>query len=506
MKKMGKLRRLSVNELNCLSASKKIWCFGCGKRLMEMVDNYQNERFINNVVAVFDNNNNLHGKEIVIGKQKIEIRSYDSICEVDNNRIILLITSDAVESIYWSIKERCKGSISIFVYPKYYRKSTNIWLKLFSKFLCENRMLFYAGVEPHENADAIVTYIKKNKKYKRLKIVFYGDSNVAVKTISNSDVAKKNNLIKTLRYCYYYGTSKYLFYENEALEKISSGQKLIYLNHGTIPLKKVSDVLKQPEDLDYAVCPSRGCAAFYEDQYGIPREKHLYAMPARTYTMFSFTGKNPWKKADEKIILWVPTFRELTGTLRKDSKINSFLSIVDSEVRWEQLDGILKLTNQRIIIKKHPRDGVNISVRHNLTNIQFITDRDMRCYQININQLLSTADAILTDYSGIAFEYMILDRPIGYVVQDFDAYSRGFSVDSPLDYMPGKIIKTYDQLCEFLDDIYKYDYKYQLKRKIVVGELFRGKEKEDGACRIVEMIFEDKLLKKRKTGENFDCN
>lgn len=494
---MNDLKRISVVELNNISKKRKIWCLGCGKRFWDMAKNYEHERFFRSVTAVLDNNSNIYGKAIYIGSQRLEVKNYDVISELDSKKAILLITSDAVESIYETVKERYQDSVEIYVYPKYYRKSTYTWLKLFSKFNNKNRLLFCAGNEPHENADAVVSYVKKSNEYRNLKIVFLGESDVAEKTILNSDVTKKSSLIKMLRYCYYYGVSTYLFYENESLEKISPRQKLIYLNHGTIPLKRVDDVLKQTNELDFAVCPAEGCTSFYEEQYGIPRQKLVYAMPARTHAMFTFVGNNPWKKSNEKIILWLPTFRQLIGTLRRDSKADSFLNIVDSESGWKKIDEILKATNQRLLIKKHPRDGATISDKKDLSNIRFITDEDMRCRQININQLLATTDAVLTDYSGIAFEYMILDRPIGYVIQDFDDYNRGFSVDSPTEYMPGIIIKTFSQLCEFFYDAYRKDYMYKGERRAVVEKLFNGNEKEDGACKLVEMIADGRLLNGR---------
>ncbi len=486
----NQINRISVSQLNNISKNKEICCLGCGKRFYEMLKNYSEEPFINSIVRIFDNNQQIQGMEVNVGKNILKILPFEELCSIEGNNVICLITSDSAESIFLNFKRLYSGEISLYLYPRYYRKSTEFWLKFFSGKVCKNRLLFYAGKEPHENADAILFYIKNNNK--KLKVVYYGHSDNDVITILNDDVSQKHSYIKMLRYCYYYGSSKYLFYENEALEKINPKQKLIFLNHGTIPLKRVNDVLKQNDNIDYALCPAEGCAEFYENQYGIKNEKLIYIMPARTYSMLTFKGNNPWKKSDEKVTLWLPTFRQLVGTLRKDSEQDSAFNIIESESEWKELNELLKKTNQRLLIKKHPRDGSCININTEFSNIQFISDMDLQEQKIGLNQLLATTDVLLTDYSGIAFEYMLLNRPIGYVIHDIDKYTRGFSVENPDKYMPGVKIRNYNELIEFFKTVYLSD-DYELSRKSLINELFSSNGMTDGAANLINLIIEGRL-------------
>jgi CDP-glycerol glycerophosphotransferase (TagB/SpsB family) len=60
---------------------------------------------------------------------------------------------------------------------------------------------------------------------------------------------------------------------------------------------------------------------------------------------------------------------------------------------------------------------------------------------------LPLCDVLVTDYSSLAFDFMLLDRPIVYFVPDLDDYMvyRGFYFD-PLQMMPGPIVRDPDQL------------------------------------------------------------
>jgi CDP-glycerol glycerophosphotransferase (TagB/SpsB family) len=55
---------------------------------------------------------------------------------------------------------------------------------------------------------------------------------------------------------------------------------------------------------------------------------------------------------------------------------------------------------------------------------------------------LPLCDVLVTDYSSLAFDFMLLDRPIVYFVPDLDEYTayRGFYFD-PIEMMPGPIVR-----------------------------------------------------------------
>lgn len=491
--KSNELKRISVVQLNRYSKKYDIWCIGCGKRLHEMLRIYQDEPFCLKITHLIDNNETFWGQCINVGRRNLVIGGKDMLNRVNNRKILLLITSDAIVSIYQSVKRKLyENKIICYVYPNYYRNITPTLLKLLSHFINRRRLLFYAGDEPHENADAIVEYLCQEYSGKNFEPVYLGDSSKKGKNnvikIDKLSVQKKAPIKELLRYCYYYATSGYLFYENEALKKICHKQTLIYLNHGTIPLKKVSDVLKQTEELNYAVCPSEECTDIYTEQYGIPQSKLIYMMPARVNYLFQNNASIPWKKSGEKLILWLPTFRQLADSIRKDSLTENPLELIQTDQEWMILNDLLNNTEQRLVIKKHPRDKMDILPLSNCTHINVITDSDLDANGLLLNQVLARTDALLTDYSGIAFEFMLLNRPIGYVVSDMQEYIRGFAVENPLDYMPGTKIYNLNELFMYIRDVAKSNDRYKKERDELVKKLFQDRAYENGAKKLIEYI------------------
>ena len=78
-------------------------------------------------------------------------------------------------------------------------------------------------------------------------------------------------------------------------------------------------------------------------------------------------------------------------------------------------------------------------VEEQLTCVQFIQESDLEMAGIQLYELLGQTDALMTDYSSVAVDYMLCDKPIAFLLEDYEAYrkNRGFVFEDPLQYMPG---------------------------------------------------------------------
>ena len=105
-----------------------------------------------------------------------------------------------------------------------------------------------------------------------------------------------------------------------------------------------------------------------------------------------------------------------------------------------------------LIIKQHPFEKYDLRVANLYSNIVVLNNDMLSNRNININQLLGYADALISDYSSAAIDYMLLDRPIAFAIPDLDVYksSRKLHFDNLDEWLPGIQITTESQFCDFI--------------------------------------------------------
>ncbi|MCX4363672.1 MAG: CDP-glycerol glycerophosphotransferase family protein, partial [Clostridia bacterium] len=119
------------------------------------------------------------------------------------------------------------------------------------------------------------------------------------------------------------------------------------------------------------------------------------------------------------------------------------------------------------IIKPHPaQDNLEI-LNFSSSNIKIIKNMDLLNKKIMLYSLVGQSDILITDYSSIYFDYLLTQKPIGFVIDDIDSYGdrRGFVVENPEDYMAGEKIKNVEELQNFLDTILDGEDKWKEKRR-----------------------------------------
>lgn len=156
------------------------------------------------------------------------------------------------------------------------------------------------------------------------------------------------------------------------------------------------------------------------------------------YKYYNVLGKNGKKK-----ILYVPTFRKNTD--------ENFEGIINS-VNYDKFD---------IIIKSHDDTELVYSAKKEYTEKTNFSGME----------LLHVADYVITDYSAIAFEAAVAEKPIYFYNYDYDTYidGRGFYIDYERE-MPGVISKDIKEILKAIENE-DYDYKkiQEFKDKYVIN-------------------------------------
>ena len=125
---------------------------------------------------------------------------------------------------------------------------------------------------------------------------------------------------------------------------------------------------------------------------------------------------------------------------------------------YEQLNDINRLLKEKdlvLIVKLHPFQDQKVVNLLNESNIVAITNNQLYENDVQINQLLTISDALISDYSSVAVDYMQLDRPIAFTLEDLEEYkdSRGFVFDNIQNWLPGYKITNIDDLKTFIYEI-----------------------------------------------------
>ena len=283
-----------------------------------------------------------------------------------------------------------------------------------------------------------------------------------------------------------------------------SDQLHFFLDHGS-QLKDVRVNGKRIDvDCDYYFSQSKFFLPYHLQEYaltedqivctGLPRYDQLHRKNNNIYRIV------PDYAEFSKILIWVPTFRKHFQSSRVDCdrEYPYGLPLLYSETDIEKLLHILKDTNTLLIIKPHPAQDVSSLATFNSLNIRILLNKNMQDGDIQINELLSQTDAMITDYSSIYYDYLELNRPIAITLDDIGEYTqqKGFVFDDVFSVIKGDYLYSIDDMCAFVKSISEeVDTKAEERKKVIdlIDDFFDGNSTE----RVWKFIFEQ-LNKQKK--------
>ena len=494
-----KLQKWSASKLKRSLRHRKIVCFGAGERFYQIFNPFLDMHIDKQIDFIVDNDERKWGTFRELNGRRIEIKSPDVLRSINNKDYIILITAMRYNEIFAQIQNLIGNKKICCIKEITYRSQIAFWFESFAQAIPLRRAIVFQGEgDTYENAKALADYLKANDYLKRYRIYWLcNQPEIFISTSREKYIKRDANLARVscwhlFLYIFALNSSKYLIYENQIIKKRREDQISIYLNHGSPPLKATKGLISLPNNLNYAICPSVNCAEILSEQYGINKERLLYCGSPRTDVLFNDTihAKLSARMSSTKYkkkILWVPTFRQhyRSGRVDTDMVFAYGLPVIKKESDWGELIEYLKKNNILLIIKPHLLQKLDLLRVPTNNNITFIKQDELEELGANVYDLMKLCDGMISDYSTIAFDYMLLDRPIGYTIDDMEDYKVGFSVKNPLEYMPGTKIKEVSALIEFIDDIVCGMDRYKEERarvnKFIHDEFIDGQN----SCRLV---------------------
>lgn len=304
-------------------------------------------------------------------------------------------------------------------------------------------------------------------------------------------------------YFYYLSKAKYWIFNCKMPAYISKKKNQIYLQtwHGT-PLKRLghdiqvdknttfyrsqmsADEMYKSYDIDverynYMISPNAFCTKVFQSAFAINRERLIETGYPRNDILSNVTKEevDDIKRSlhipfDKKVLLYAPTWRDNQYV----TKGYTFKLEADFH-KWKEALGdeyVLLFKPHYLIINEYGHD-------RSLDGFLYSIDAD-----VDISSLYIIADALVTDYSSVFFDYAILNRPIYFYMYDIESYKdelRGFYIDIYKD-LPGNI---YEKEEDMLKAISNDEYDYEKLKKF--NEYFNNREDGNASKRVIDIMF-----------------
>lgn len=173
-------------------------------------------------------------------------------------------------------------------------------------------------------------------------------------------------------------------------------------------------------------------------------------------------------KKNAKTIIWMPTFRKSSSISLSEEYFQgeTGLPILKENADLEELNVFLENKNATMVIKVHHLQMDYSAFQKKYSNIVFLKDEDIVGVSIQLYQLVAEMDALITDYSSVFNDYLLLDRPIIFTLDDYEEYkaSRGFLLEDPIRYFPGHHVFDKQQLFEAIGEVINGGDPFKEKR------------------------------------------
>lgn len=230
--------------------------------------------------------------------------------------------------------------------------------------------------------------------------------------------------------------------------------------------EQISKIMNMHKNYNFVIAPSKATAKFYEEAFnieenkivinGLPRLDYILGNEQSDEKLKNFYKDYP-KYKRKKTILYVPTFRkDLNNTNVIKKLINN-----------------INFSKYNLIIKLHPLDKSKKFLKYTVNK------------KYNTYDCLRVADYVITDYSAVAFETAILDKPLYFYVYDIDEYkkSRGLNIDL-FEEMNNNTSKD---IREIISSIENDDYDFEELQEF--KEKYMGTNYYNNTVKLVNFVF-----------------
>lgn len=303
---------------------------------------------------------------------------------------------------------------------------------------------------------------------------------------------------KRAQYYRYLCLAKYIFFTESAVfcRNAREDQVRVQLWHGCgFKTLKRALVGRDEYKYEYMTVVSRLYAKLHVDEFGLREEQLLVTGYPKDDLLYH--PVNGWREkfdipVAEKYVFWLPTWRttalpdEVQGSITNRA---TGLPILETADELDRLNDIMRELNVVLVIKLHPWQERRTLAQWELSNIVLIENEDMAKEDVQISELLGHASALISDYSSVAVDFTLLDRPIAFTLDDQELYEedRGFLWTDIREWLPGVELFEFDDMVKFVKEVAEGMDSYCEKRRRLNG-LFHDYDDDRNSWRVMKAL------------------
>ena len=248
---------------------------------------------------------------------------------------------------------------------------------------------------------------------------------------------------------------------------MASDKKKIYFDYtisaGDMHIDIIRKFLKSP---DGKVLP-----------FGLPVCELLYSERSESHKLAEDMKR---EASANRLIVWMPTYRKSRlSRMHTDTTMGTTgLPILYEPEDIEEINEFCRANKVLIVLKKHILEEQSSTKEADYSNFKIVDDKFFRDRDADVYEFLGATDALITDYSSVGIDYMLLNRPLGYTLDDYDKYEamRGWSMDNVKDYLPGRHMYNKDDFKTFIKEVSEGKDPYRKHREEVTNTIQNYKE------------------------------
>ena len=395
------------------------------------------------------------------------------------NYLRLLVRNKGIKGIFYALMKRLLEPAHILIYKV-------CCLLPADKYL----IVFRTQPDFADNGWALWNYLNTCPDYSAYRFVWLVNNCRHFEGSKNTKFVPYDTIGLCIQAAYYLSRAHYVFFTHYVPPMVNSGRRIcVNLCHGC-GYKASKSKYAGESSFRYAMVTS---SFFIEPQskfLGCDKKKILPLGFPRNDVLLHNIGNSSLNPIVQnlnfkKVILWMPTFRaSYTLKYSENSCDNETgLPVLDNEKAVYEFNEFLEALDVVMILKIHPMQAEKDIFKKKLSHIIFVQDKDLVRRGLQLYQIVGKTDALLTDYSSIAIDYIILDKPMGFVIDDIDNYikDRGFVFDDVLSLMPGDHIVNQSQLRDFATAVLDNRDPHKDWRHSVLNIMYD--KVDDGSCR-----------------------